>query len=258
MLRPTSTNTIDAPAKRELVEAALMRRIARGEPEALTELYERLYQPLYGVALLILRDGAEAEDIVQEVFVVVWRKAGQFSSGRGSVFSWAATLTRNRAIDCVRRRNRLSALLEDNRPPQDGPGGDSRGVRREADDADDAHIVRCALISLPGDERTVLEMAFFAGLSHLEIAQRLEQPHGTIKSRIRRGLTRLRSLLAQSGFRASTAGADAEPAAALTTAGLGPFLAPVAPIATRSKRELPTCASPSLRNVALRLNLRLP
>jgi RNA polymerase sigma-70 factor, ECF subfamily len=175
----------------------LVRRMARGDKTACAELYDRFSRPLYSLALRILNDKTEAEDVVQEVFLSLWEKAADFVSDRGSAFGWAVTLTRNRAIDRIRMRRRRSMLLSESFV-EDLPGGQSAP---EADLADDmvlkekAMAVRAALAALPPDQLRAVELAYFSGLTQQEIASRLSEPLGTVKARIRRGLMKLRDTL---------------------------------------------------------------
>lgn len=186
----------DATPDQPDVDAALLRRIAGGDELAFGELYERLVRPLFGVALNILRDRAEAEDVVHDVFLTLQDKAATFVATRGSVLGWALTFTRNRAIDRVRMRRRRGELLAQAHPADLGyaptmrPGGAESVQQQEAVSA-----VQQAFASLPEDQRTALELAYFSGLTQHEIAERLSTPLGTVKARIRRGLLRLRTLL---------------------------------------------------------------
>ena len=143
----------------------------------------------------MLGERGEAQDLVQDIFVQVWRTAGTYETGRGSVFSWLATLTRNRAIDRIRMRRRRSTLLAEAGPElQPAAGGDTDSASalwlREKSEA-----VRSALNDLAADQRQALELAYFSGLTQQEIAARLREPLGTIKARIRRGLLRLKDRL---------------------------------------------------------------
>ena len=185
------------PDERASADADLLRRMAGGDRDALAELYDRFSRPLYSTALHILNDGAEAQDIVHDTFLALWEKASLFESGRGTAFSWAVTLTRNRAIDRLRTRRRRSDLLEKSAPidlgyDENGDGGaDDRALR-----GDQARAVRSAVATLPADQQRALELAFFSGLTQQEIAERLSEPLGTVKARIRRGLLKLRDSLA--------------------------------------------------------------
>jgi len=190
--------TSQTPDERSRIDGELLRRVARRDRDAFAELYDRFSRPLYGTALRILQDAREAEDIVQEVFLALWEKAGVFEHERGSAFSWAVTLTRNRAIDRIRQRRRRSELLADSVPDDlgygDDTGDDSPGalVLKEQ-----AGIVRAAVAALPAEQQRALQLAFFSGFTQQEIATQLGEPLGTVKARIRRGLLRLRETLSR-------------------------------------------------------------
>ncbi len=178
-------------------DGQLVRRMADGDRAALSELYDRLSRPLYSTALHIVGVPSDAEDIVHDVFLVLWEKAAAFDSDRGSAFSWAVTLTRNRAIDLVRSRRRRAELLE-GQPPSDlafAEDAAPTAAREQADANDDAQMVRAALARLPSDQKQAVELAFFGGLTQDQIAARIQAPLGTVKARIRRGLLKLRDRL---------------------------------------------------------------
>jgi RNA polymerase sigma-70 factor, ECF subfamily len=194
----TPSGDTDSHEMRASVNAALLCRMAGGDRDALAELYDRLSGPLYATARHILNDAAEAQDVVHDVFLALWENAASFDSGRGAAFSWAVTLTRNRAIDRLRTRANRARLLGSSVPDDLGYGsgsdllaGDSRAELGER-----AVAVRSAMAGLPQEQQRALEMAFFSGLTQKEIAERLREPIGTVKARIRRGLIRLRDVLA--------------------------------------------------------------
>jgi RNA polymerase sigma-70 factor (ECF subfamily) len=169
-------------------------RMVDGNTEGLTSLYDRYGRLVYSLALRIVRDAGDAEDVTQDVFVQAWRQADRFDTERGSVAAWLLSVTRARAIDLLRRRRVRpqpadSPAIADT--SDDAPGQD---VRLEW--AERAGAVRAALDSLPFVQRLAIELAFFEGLTHNEIAEQLEVPLGTVKSRVRQGLLRLRDLLA--------------------------------------------------------------
>lgn len=187
------------PDERQRVDAALVLRIARRDREAFAELYDRFSPPLYRTALRILRDPAEAQDVMHDAFVALWRKAETFEAARGSAFSWAVTLVRNRAIDRVRLRRRRAELLAESAPEDLGYVDDTAAMAPAGDavaQGDEARVVRAAVAALPLEQQRALELAFFGGLTQEEIARKLAQPLGTVKARIRRGLLKLRDLLA--------------------------------------------------------------
>jgi len=176
-------------------DQAALARMARGKGDAVAELYDRHARPIYSLAMRILGDTTEAEDVVQEVFSQAWRQASRYNASRGAVAAWLLTLTRSRAIDRLRaRRARPGAVSDDRlaeRLPDAGPPADSQVLSSEQ-----VARVRAALDGLPLLQRAAIELAFFEGLTHAEIAQRLEQPLGTVKTRIRGAMLKLRDVLA--------------------------------------------------------------
>jgi len=170
-------------------------RMARGDHGGLEELYDRHARLIYSLALRIVRDQADAEDVVQEVFSQAWRQASRYSRTRGTVVAWLLTMTRSRAIDRLRGRRTEPASAADDLTGIDRPDpavlqdDQLLGAGRAAE-------VRGALDELPLLQRIVIDLAFFEGLTHVEIAKRLELPLGTVKTRIRQGLLSLRNRLA--------------------------------------------------------------
>jgi len=193
-----STLASDGVLERDQLDALLLTRVAEGNREAFAQLYDRFSSPLYGAAMQILRDTAEAQDVVQDAFLTLWEKAATFESSRGSAFSWAVTLVRNRAIDRVRMRRRRSELLAESAPEDLGylAGAFQAGGDENAALGDEARAVRAAVATLPPEQQRALELAFFGGLTQEEIARKLREPLGTVKARIRRGLLKLRDSLA--------------------------------------------------------------
>ena len=192
--RMTALDSMQPPGDRQKEDGELVRRMARGDKQACSELYDRFSRPLYSVALRVLSDQSEAEDVVQDVFLALWEKSGTFDTTRGSAFGWAITLTRNRAIDRLRTRRRRATLLSESFV-EDIPGGNAEPDPDSADDLifkERSGAVRAALSTLPVDQLRALELAFFSGLTQQEIAARLSEPLGTVKARIRRGLLKLR------------------------------------------------------------------
>jgi RNA polymerase sigma-70 factor (ECF subfamily) len=194
----TSPEELDSPERRASENAALLRRMAGGDRDALAELYDKLSRPLYATARHILNDAAEAQDVVHDVFLSLWENASSFDSGRGAAFSWAVTLTRNRSIDRLRTRANRARLLGNSIPDDLGYGSDTAGLAggERAELGDRAVAVRSAMADLPAEQQRALELAFFSGLTQKEIAEKLSEPIGTIKARIRRGLIKLRDTLA--------------------------------------------------------------
>ena len=181
-------------------DSQLVGRMAAGEDAALGDLYDRYGKMVYALALAIVREPADAEEVVVDAFGQAWRHAGSFDATRGSVGAWLATIARSRALDTVRARGRRvralerAALLSDEglAAPIAAAGSDpTRGVER----AEARRLVSQALAALPGPQRTAIELAYFEGLSQSEIAERLAEPLGTVKTRIRTGMEKLRALL---------------------------------------------------------------
>jgi RNA polymerase sigma-70 factor, ECF subfamily len=196
--RMTSLGESGSPEERASVNSALIRRMAGGDRDALAELYDSLSRPLYSTARHILNDASEAQDVVHDVFLALWKNAASFDSSRGAAFSWAVTLTRNRSIDRLRTRANRARLLGNSVPDDLGYGSESDGLSAESqvDVGDRAVAVRSALAELPKEQQRALELAFFSGLTQREIAEKLSEPIGTVKARIRRGLLKLRDALA--------------------------------------------------------------
>jgi RNA polymerase sigma-70 factor (ECF subfamily) len=176
-------------------DRAAVSRMARGDPDALADVYDRHARLLYSLALRIVRQQADAEDILQEVFVQAWRQAASYDVGRGTVVGWLVTLTRSRALDRLRRgRVRPRPAPDDalaREVPDSSPGVDLALVSEEQ-----AAAVRAALEALPENQRMPLELAYYEGLSQSEIAAQLDVPLGTIKTRMRQALVRLRDAVA--------------------------------------------------------------
>jgi RNA polymerase sigma-70 factor (ECF subfamily) len=175
-----------------LSDEALVALVARGDEDALAELYDRVGRIAYGLALRVLRDERHAEDAVQEAFLQVWRSAATFRAERAKASTWILTLVHRRAVDLVRREERRQAdpLTDDS----------AAGVApEETDEAAwlrfERERVQSALKQLPDVQREALELAYYGGFSQSELAERLGVPLGTIKSRMFAGLARLRELL---------------------------------------------------------------
>ena len=174
-----------------LSDEALVALCARGDQPALAELYDRYGRVAYGLALRILRDEGLAEDAVQEGFLAVWRSAARFVPERAKGSTWILTLVHRRAVDLVRRSERRRAEpLEAAPDPAGGSTEEAVWLHLERD------RVQQALRRLPDQQREALELAYYGGFSQSELAERLGQPLGTIKSRMFAGLSRLRVLLA--------------------------------------------------------------
>jgi len=169
--------------------------MARRDQSALAELYDRHARPVYSLALRIVRDQGDAEDVVQEVFSQAWRQADRYDPARGNAAAWLLTLTRSRAIDRLRGRQARPWQAAEGPLSIDLPDG-NLGPDLLAASAEMAGRVKSALQAIPLVERLALELAYFEGHTHTEIAERLELPLGTVKTRIRQGLGRLRAAMA--------------------------------------------------------------
>ena len=182
-------------------DGALVARISAGDDRALGELYDRHGGMAYALAVAIVAERADAEEVVADAFGQAWRTALQFDPGRGSVAAWLATITRTRALDLLRARGRRARALE--RAAQAGTNGLAAPLAeiavapdRGAEQQEAKRLVRHCLAELPEPQRRVIELAYFGGLTHTEIAAELQEPLGTIKTRMRAGMEKLRSLLA--------------------------------------------------------------
>jgi RNA polymerase sigma-70 factor, ECF subfamily len=177
-------------------DETLLRLIARSQENALSVLYDRYSRLVYSVALNALSDPAKAEEVTQDVFVRVWEKADTFRVEQGHVATWLAGITRNRSIDVFRRgRSRLEDQQISWEDAESFNPTDPQNVEAEADLAQRQRRVRWAVAQLPDEQKRALGLAYFQGLSHPEIAQTLGEPLGTIKTRIRLGMQKLRLLL---------------------------------------------------------------
>ena len=166
-------------------DLALVTALKSGDQSAVAQLYDRYSSIVYAVALRVLGETAAAEDVMQEVFLQLWRNPGAFDSARGSLGAWLSVITRNRAIDSLRKRRPETDL-------EDVVVSVAPDLASDADRARAAEKVRGVLGAMPSAQRTALEMAYFEGMSHSEIASKTGEPLGTIKTRIRAGLMMLR------------------------------------------------------------------
>lgn len=179
-----------------VADTELFSRTAKGDHASLAELHDRYSGILLATAFRVLNNAKDAEEVVQEAFVQIWEKASVYDVRRGKPLTWAMTLTRNKAIDRLRRvqrRRRLQEEIEEEAQIWD------RMSETDSSDEAVAHetraLVRSAVIQLSDDQRRAIELAFFSGLTQQEIAQRLHEPLGTVKARIRRGMMRLRQII---------------------------------------------------------------
>jgi len=173
---------------REL-DSALLARIRSGDENAMADLYDRYSGIVYGVALRVLGSTAAAEDVLQEVFLQLWRNPDTFDANRGKLAAWLSVITRNRAIDHLRKRQPEEDIAD--LPISTGVNLEDEAANRLA-----VEKVRGVLGRIPQDQRRLLEMAFFEGMTHSEIAGKTGEPLGTVKTRIRAGLLTLRKAFA--------------------------------------------------------------
>lgn len=172
--------------------AQLMSRVAAGERAALRQLYEATSAKLFGVCLRILSDREESEDVLQEVYVTIWRRADRFDASRAGVMTWLSTIARNRAIDRLRARGPLAHAdpVEDLQIADGGVGAEARLVA-----AGEARRLHDCLSELDDRTGTVIRTAFFEGVTYEALARRMDAPLGTVKSWVRRGLAKLKGCL---------------------------------------------------------------
>jgi RNA polymerase sigma-70 factor, ECF subfamily len=179
-----------------LTDESLLRLIAHSQESALGELYDRYNRLVYSVALNTLSDPTRAEEVTQDVFIRVWEKAKTFDPDQGRVVSWLTSITRNRSIDLFRQsRARVESISISWQETEafDPPSG--QNVEWEVDLLQRQQRIRWAVAQLPAEQKQALGMAFFQGLSHPEIATALNEPLGTVKTRIRLAMQKLRLIL---------------------------------------------------------------
>jgi len=178
------------------VELDLLARIAKRERRAFEELYTRYANILYATAMKFLKEDADAQDVVQDVFIQIWDKAHLYDPAKGKPLTWALTLTRNRSIDRIRAIQRRTRLRDDFE--KETVTDESAGMREAlsgVDASEKGQILRDAVGQLSAEQSRVIELAFFRGLTQSEIAEKLGEPLGTIKARARRGLLKLKDIL---------------------------------------------------------------
>ena len=187
----TSDPSIDA-----IDDVELMQRIGTGDRASFEEFYRRHIALVFSTAFKILNNSSDAEDVTQEVMFMVWEKSPMYEVSRGKPLNWAVTMTRNKAIDRLRsiqRRLRLNDDAEREIAPPPRLGKDRPSDHLHS--GEKQQIVRSAVMKLNREQRQVIEMSYFGGLTQLEISTRLKTPLGTIKARIRRGMLRLKKIV---------------------------------------------------------------
>ena len=193
MSGPTNGGAADGGRPSGPSDEALLERLAAGTDErALSDLYDRYQAQMYGLAMRITNDAALAQDAVQEAFVGVWRHAARYTAGRSSVRTWMLSITHHRAIDIVRRRRPQGALPETETAD---PALTTPDVWPEVARSLDRAAVSSAIAGLPEAQREAIQLAYFEGLTQIEIADRTGAPLGTVKSRVRLGLLAMRRAL---------------------------------------------------------------
>jgi RNA polymerase sigma-70 factor (ECF subfamily) len=184
--KPSDNRTLNSKtAIGSVDDTALLTRMGQRDENAMEDLFRRYSGAVYSVALRVLHDSGQAEDVLQEVFLQLWRDPTAFVQQRGSLGGWLVVIARNRAIDLLRRRKPTDSV-------EDVVLASSVNVAEEAERNTTMQKVRQVIAGLPQDQRNTLELAYFEGLSHTEIASRTGDPLGTVKTRIRQALISLR------------------------------------------------------------------
>ncbi len=188
-----AANTTEMPEEPDRALAYLLGRVARGDADAYAQFYDRVAPAVYGLALRMLRDRSAAEEVVQEVLVEAWRSAARFDATKGTVMTWVLTFAHRRTVDRVRRDRSYADRQDRERALTGRPVDDDPGARVEVEES--RARVRAALETLPPPQREALVLAYFGGQSYPEVAAQLGVPLGTVKTRIRQGMLRLRDRL---------------------------------------------------------------
>jgi RNA polymerase sigma-70 factor (ECF subfamily) len=176
---------LNTPPSSKDDDSHLLSLVQRGDEQAMASLFDRYSKVVYSVALRVLRDPASAEDVLQEIFMQIWRNPDSFIATRGSLGGWLAVVSRNRSIDSLRRKRPMDSV-------EDVVLASSCNLGDEAERNIMMEKARLMIHQLPREQRKTLEMAFFDGLTHSEIAEMTGDPLGTVKTRIRSALTTLR------------------------------------------------------------------
>jgi RNA polymerase sigma factor (sigma-70 family) len=192
------TSSIAAIPKAEPTDEQLISAICKGEEYAIEILYERYHRYVYSLAYRILHDPQAAEDIVQDTFLSIWRKASSYQAQHGSVHSWLQAIVRHKAIDKVRaavhRDQQWTPLRVDN---EQDPPDEQLDVWEQTWQGEQHRIICAVLDQIPAEQRVVIELAYFGGYTHTEISEQCHIPLGTVKGRMRLGLQKMKSLLAE-------------------------------------------------------------
>ena len=189
--------TSEEETYKALEDQALMERLTYQDLTAFRTLYNRYSSLVYSASLRVLRDAGLADDMVQEIFLRIWRKPESYVATRGKFATWLTSVTRNRAVDAIRSRNRR--YRHETASPEeqewDVPGDERDDPALTAEMSDQRRMILKALSGLPAEQRKVIELAYFGGLTQQEISEKLDQPLGTVKTRIRLGMQKLKMAL---------------------------------------------------------------
>lgn len=175
------------------LEAHLLARVAKKDPEAFALFYDRTSAVLFSAARSIVIDPALAEDVLQEVYLQIWEKAGVFDPALGKPISWALALTRNKALDRLRSSKRRDLAMQELAQVLEGEASEIGPLNVELKES--ARIVKQAMSTLPNKQRQAIELALLQGLAHSEVAETMREPLGTVKAWIRRGIIEVREQL---------------------------------------------------------------
>ena len=192
---------MDKPSQHatSMIDPTLLARVVKGDQQAFSQLYDHSSTLLFTLAVRILGNHEEASDLLQDVYLEVWRKVSRYDVGRGTPIAWLVTLTKSRAIDRLRARaargyRATNSLEVGNASQVADPGPNSLETQA---DQELRFVVGAAMVGLPQAQQQAIELAYYEGLSHAEIAERLNQPLGTVKTRIKLGMSKLRDGLQQ-------------------------------------------------------------
>lgn len=194
-MKPKAPKTVSVPPNRE-EEYHLMQRIASGDHGAFDQFCDRYTPLIFSTAYKVLNHAQDAEDVSHDVLLSVWKKADSYQPAKGTLVTWICTTTRNRSIDRVRSFQRRAAMHDrfETREKREKPEARTSG-RDDVYRSDARTILEDAVVELSPEQREVIELAYFEGLTQRQIAERLHSPLGTVKARIRRGLQRLRGMM---------------------------------------------------------------
>lgn len=198
MSAPACPSQSAAPDLRALADEELMVLVRRGEAQAFEVVFERHADPAFSLAYRMCGLRARAEEVVQEAFLSLWRSGGRYDPARGSVRSWVLSTVHNRAVDAFRRDGARAPEIFDDGLTERMPAAQLTELEVERNER--ASRVRSALLELPEEQREVIELAYFSGFTHSEIAKMLALPPGTVKGRMRLGLSKMRVALAEGGL----------------------------------------------------------